>query len=160
MKALIIGAAGFVGGYLINELRSAGWEVCATCLANEKIDEECSVRVLDIMDRAATEQLIAQEAPDVIYHLAAQSSVSVSWKRPQLTAEINVVGSINVLEAKAHSHRLGRGVRIYPRGSLSALRGRTAPSRKHLRRNKGLSGNAWRDLCARVQNGYYNGKSV
>ena len=49
MKALIIGAAGFVGGYLINELRSAGWEVCATCLANEKIDEECSVRVLDIM---------------------------------------------------------------------------------------------------------------
>ena len=35
MKALIIGAAGFVGGYLINELRSAGWEVCATCLANE-----------------------------------------------------------------------------------------------------------------------------
>ena len=41
MKALIIGAAGFVGGYLINELRSAGWEVCATCLANEKIDEEC-----------------------------------------------------------------------------------------------------------------------
>ena len=99
MKALIIGAAGFVGGYLINELRSAGWEVCATCLANEKIDEECSVRVLDIMDREATEQLIAQEAPDVIYHLAAQSSVSVSWKRPQLTAEINVVGSINVLEA-------------------------------------------------------------
>lgn len=99
MKALIIGAAGFVGRYLINELRSAGWEVCATCLANEKIDEECSVRVLDIMDRAATEQLIAQEVPDVIYHLAAQSSVSVSWKRPQLTAEINVVGSINVLEA-------------------------------------------------------------
>ena len=154
MKALIIGAAGFVGGYLINELRSAGWEVCATCLANEKIDEECSVRVLDIMDRAATEQLIAQEVPDVIYHLAAQSSVSVSWKRPQLTAEINVVGSINVLEA------VRRGVRIYPRGSLSALRGRTAPSREHLRRNKGLSGNAWRDLCARVQNGYYNGKSV
>ena len=154
MKALIIGAAGFVGGYLINELRSAGWEVCATCLANEKIDEECSVRVLDIMDRAATEQLIAQEAPDVIYHLAAQSSVSVSWKRPQLTAEINVVGSINVLEAVRGCEKKIR------RGSLSALRGRTAPSRKHLRRNKGLSGNAWRDLCARVQNGYYNGKSV
>ena len=43
MKALIIGAAGFVGGYLINELRSAGWEVCATCLANEKIDEVTSI---------------------------------------------------------------------------------------------------------------------
>lgn len=99
MKALIIGAAGFVGGYLINELKSSGWEVCATCLENEKITEECAVRVLDIMDKDATAGLIAQENPDVIYHLAAQSSVAVSWKRPQLTAEINVIGSINVLEA-------------------------------------------------------------
>ena len=99
MKALIIGAAGFVGGYLINELASAGWEVCATCLENERIEEDCEVRILDIMDKEAAAQLIAEVSPDIIYHLAAQSSVSVSWKKPQLTAQINVIGTINVLEA-------------------------------------------------------------
>ena len=99
MKALIIGAAGFVGGYLIRELSSAGWEVHATCLPNEEINGECHVHRLDIMKKDDISQIFRETAPDVIYHLAAQSSVSVSWKRPQLTAEINVVGTINVLEA-------------------------------------------------------------
>lgn len=99
MKALIIGAAGFVGGYLIRELNAAGWEVHATCLPNEKITEECSVHELDILKKEDIPPILDSIAPDVVYHLAAQSSVALSWKRPQLTAEINVVGSINVLEA-------------------------------------------------------------
>lgn len=99
MKALIIGAAGFVGGYLIRELKAAGWEVHATCLPNEEIKEECPVHILDILKKEDISPLLDDIKPDIVYHLAAQSSVSVSWKRPQLTAEINVVGSINVLEA-------------------------------------------------------------
>ena len=99
MKALIIGAAGFVGGYLIRELKAAGWEVHATCLPNEEIKEDCPVHTLDILKKEDISPLLNDIKPDVVYHLAAQSSVSVSWKRPQLTAEINVVGSINVLEA-------------------------------------------------------------
>ena len=98
MKALIIGGAGFVGGYLIRELRSSGWEVSATCLENEKISEDCTVRTLDILKKDDIQPLIEELRPDVIYHLAAQSSVALSWKRPQLTAEINVIGTINVLE--------------------------------------------------------------
>ncbi|MBQ9899416.1 MAG: GDP-mannose 4,6-dehydratase [Ruminococcus sp.] len=99
MRALIIGAAGFVGGYLIRELRSAGWEVCATCLPGERVTEDCPVHTLDILAKDSIVPLIDEISPDVVYHLAAQSSVSVSWKKPQLTAEINVVGTINVLEA-------------------------------------------------------------
>ncbi len=99
MKALIIGGAGFVGGYLIRELKAAGQEVFATCLENESIAEDCTVRTLDILDKNALSPLIAEIQPDVIYHLAAQSSVSVSWKKPQLTADINIIGTINVLEA-------------------------------------------------------------
>ncbi|HRR76988.1 MAG TPA: GDP-mannose 4,6-dehydratase [Ruminococcus sp.] len=99
MKALIIGGAGFVGGYLINELRTSGAEVCATCLANETISGDCNVKVLDILEPESVQSAIDEEAPDVIFHLAAQSSVALSWKRPQLTADINVKGSINVLEA-------------------------------------------------------------
>lgn len=99
MKALIIGGAGFVGGYLIRELSSAGQEVYATCLENEKITGGCTACTLDILDAEAVSEVICRIQPDVIYHLAAQSSVSVSWKKPQLTADINVIGTINVLEA-------------------------------------------------------------
>lgn len=99
MRALIIGAAGFVGGYLIRELESAGWEVCATCLPSEKIAGGCAVYPLDILEKDTIAPLVDKVQPDIVYHLAAQSSVSVSWKKPQLTAEINIIGTINVLEA-------------------------------------------------------------
>lgn len=105
MKALIIGGAGFVGGYLIKELAASGYEVHATCLENEKITEKCSVHNLNILERDSVKTLLDEVMPDVVYHLAAQSSVSVSWKKPQLTAEINVVGTLNVLEAVRDSQK-------------------------------------------------------
>lgn len=100
MKALIIGGAGFVGGYLADELSAAGYEVYATCLPSEEITgKNCGVYTLDILEKDSITAILNELRPDVIYHLAAQSSVAVSWKKPQLTAEINVIGSINVLEA-------------------------------------------------------------
>lgn len=99
MKALVIGGAGFVGSYLINELSNFGYEVHATYLEGEQISASCEKHILDILRKEDITKLFNDIAPDVIYHLAAQSSVSVSWKKPQLTAEINVIGSINVLEA-------------------------------------------------------------
>lgn len=99
MKALIIGGGGFAGGYLINELSGNGWEVHATCLEGEKINGNCSVSILNIMDTNSISDVIRDTAPDVIFHLAAQSSVALSWKKPQLTAEVNVIGAVNVLEA-------------------------------------------------------------
>lgn len=99
MKALIIGGAGFVGGYLISELASYNYDVHATCLPSENITGDCTAHTLDILDKEAVSALLCEVSPDVIFHLAAQSSVALSWKKPQLTAEINVIGSINVLEA-------------------------------------------------------------
>lgn len=99
MKALIIGAAGFVGGYLIKELASAGWEVHTTCLPSEKTEGECIVHTLDILEADSVRAIFDEIQPDIVYHLAAQSSVALSWKKPQLTAEVNVIGTINVLEA-------------------------------------------------------------
>lgn len=101
MKALIIGAAGFVGGHLINHLAAdCGYEVYATKLAHEKLEtENASVHNLDILDKNAVSELLNEIKPDQIYHLAAQSSVKLSWDKPQLTADINIKGTINVLEA-------------------------------------------------------------
>ncbi len=103
MKALIIGAGGFVGGYLISELCSGGWEVCATKLPHEKIIGDklfsfCTAD-LDILDVNAVIELLRSFMPDCIFHLAAQSSVALSWKKPALTADINIKGCINLLEA-------------------------------------------------------------
>lgn len=101
MKALIIGAAGFVGGHLIKHLAcDCGFEVYATKLPHEKLEtENASVQDLDILDINAVTELLEKTKPDQIYHLAAQSSVKLSWDRPQLTADINIKGTINVLEA-------------------------------------------------------------
>lgn len=105
MKALIIGAGGFVGGYLISELCSRDWEVCATKLPHEKISIFVSSVVsyctadIDILDENAVRELLSEWRPDVIFHLAAQSSVALSWKKPALTADINIKGCINLLEA-------------------------------------------------------------
>ncbi|MBR2283869.1 MAG: GDP-mannose 4,6-dehydratase [Ruminococcus sp.] len=104
MKALIIGGGGFVGKYLIKELSGNGTEVCATCLPGESIGG-CAAYTLDILKKDDITALLDELMPDIVYHLAAQSSVAVSWRKPQLTAEINVVGTINVLEALREARR-------------------------------------------------------
>lgn len=114
MKGLIIGAGGFVGGYLVKELSENGWEVCATCLENKKPDGECIVYSLNIMEKADISAVLAEVKPDVIFHLAAQSSVALSWKNPQLTAEVNVIGAINLFESV---REYGGKVRIVVIGS-------------------------------------------
>ena len=106
MKALITGGSGFVGGYLIRELTESGWEVHATHLPDEKINTECFRHVLDVLRKDDVKNLIEEVRPDIIYHLSAQSSVALSWKNPQLTTEINVIGSINVMEALPDGVRL------------------------------------------------------
>lgn len=116
MKVLIVGAAGFVGGYLIEELKAIGAEIVATKLPFEKIViDGITVRDLDITDAEQTEKLLAEIAPDVIYHLAAQSSVRLSWEKPAFTAKINIVGAINLFEAARK--RLDKSVKILVIGS-------------------------------------------
>ena len=105
MKALVIGAAGFVGGHLIRHLAcECGFSVYATKLAHESLETpDAEIYNLDILDAEAVAELLEKIKPDQIYHLAAQSSVKLSWDKPQLTADINIKGTINVLEAVRNS---------------------------------------------------------
>ena len=98
MKALVVGGAGFVGGYLIEHLiRDCGYDVLATKLENETIENsECEVCNLNIMDSTSVSQLLNRYKPDFIFHLAAQSSVALSWKNPQLTVDVNIKGTLNL----------------------------------------------------------------
>jgi len=106
MKALIIGAAGFVGGHLITHLLGEGWEVVATKLPHEMCGilymcnvQDVSMVDLDILNTAAIQLLLEQVQPDILFHLAAQSSVARSWESPALTVDVNIKGAVNLLEA-------------------------------------------------------------
>lgn len=102
MNALIMGAGGFVGGYLIKELAvNRNWNVFATKLPDETIDVDCKCGIydLDILNEQDISDLISSISPDFIFHLAAQSSVALSWKNPALTVDINIKGCVNLLEA-------------------------------------------------------------
>ena len=101
MKSLIIGGAGFVGAYLIRHLRDEkNRDVFVTKMPHETITED-GIRVYDlnILDKDAICTLLEEVQPDEIFHLAAQSSVAVSWKNPALTVDVNVKGGVNVLDA-------------------------------------------------------------
>lgn len=99
-KGLAIGAAGFVGSYLIEEMHACGMDVYATKLPHEQLDHiHAKVYDLDILDKEAIVTLLLEIRPDYIFHLAAQSSVGLSWKNPGLTVDVNIKGSINVMDA-------------------------------------------------------------
>lgn len=99
MKALVIGAAGFVGPYLCKNLLDNSFDVLATKLENENSKGEFKFVNLNILKKEEIDALLKEFAPDVIFHLAAQSSVKLSWEKPQLTFNINVIGAINLLES-------------------------------------------------------------
>lgn len=99
-RGLVIGAAGFVGNYLIQEMIANDMEAYATKLPHEKFEcENASVYDLDIMDKEAVAALLFDVRPDYIFHLAAQSSVGLAWKNPGLTVDVNIKGSLNVMDA-------------------------------------------------------------
>lgn len=100
-KVLVIGAAGFVGRFLIDRLKkSINCVVIATKLPNEKFQYSgILIEELDITNPMAILQLLREAKPDWIINLAAQNSIGYAWENPGLTVETNIKGSINILDA-------------------------------------------------------------
>lgn len=91
---MITGASGFVGRTLVSHLHEIGDEV---------IEHDRVGGGPDLVDRKAMVDLIADTAPQIIYHLAAQSHVPTSWSDPIGTLRTNVEGTQNVLDAAAEA---------------------------------------------------------
>jgi GDP-4-dehydro-6-deoxy-D-mannose reductase len=89
VKALITGASGFVGAYLLAHLEKEGDDVVGLDRGDG----------LDVTDRAGVLEQFTEHRPEAVYHLAALSHVGESWGSPQQVIETNVVGTLNVLDA-------------------------------------------------------------
>ena len=99
-KVLIIGANGFVGGYLIKEFLDNRYEVIGADKAEEfRYDYPIKYECIDILDKSSIDNALKKNLPEYIINLAAISSVGLSWKIPQNTINVNVIGTINILES-------------------------------------------------------------
>jgi GDP-4-dehydro-6-deoxy-D-mannose reductase len=99
VRALITGASGFAGAWLCRECAAAGDEVLALSRRGT-VPDGCGRGIaVDLCDGAAVQEAVRAAAPDVVYHLAALTSVGRSWQDPARTLADNVGGSIHLLEA-------------------------------------------------------------
>lgn len=107
MKTLVTGGAGFIGSHLVNALTGRGDEVVVLDnLSTGKPENLASATAAgarlvegDIRDAEFVEETLRAERPGTVFHLAAQSEVRRSIDEPTLDATVNVVGSVNVIEA-------------------------------------------------------------
>jgi UDP-glucose 4-epimerase len=102
MRAIVTGGAGFIGSHVADALIARGDEVHVVdnlwSGRRENIAAEAALHELDVRDEALVE-LAGRLRPDVVFHLAAQSDVGTSVERPVFDAEVNVAGTVRVLEA-------------------------------------------------------------
>jgi UDP-glucose 4-epimerase len=105
VRAVVTGGAGFIGSHTVDVLLARGDEVhVVDNLATgrrENLDSAATLHEHDI--REPLESLFAGIRPEVVVHLAAQADVGTSVAQPALDLEVNVLGTVNVLEAaRAH----------------------------------------------------------
>jgi UDP-glucose 4-epimerase len=96
VKALVTGGAGFIGSNLVDALLERGDDVVIVdnfaSGKHENLNAAAELREHDIREPFSTDA-------DVVFHLAAQADVQTSMKRPDYDAAVNVVGTVNVLQA-------------------------------------------------------------
>lgn len=133
MRTMVTGGAGFIGSNLVDRLLLEGHEVdviddfSSGSLSNladarQNAGRALTIHHLDITAPAVVE-LMARRRPDLVFHLAAQADVRVSVARPAFDAEVNIVGSLQVLEGA----RQAESERVIFAASGGTLYGEPAP---------------------------------
>lgn len=107
-KVLLTGHTGFKGAWLSLWLERLGADVVGYALEPPtspslfelaRVGEGMRSHLADVRDLASLTKVFAEEQPEVVFHLAAQSLVRPSYEDPVLTYETNVMGTVNLLEA-------------------------------------------------------------
>jgi UDP-glucose 4-epimerase len=102
MRAIVTGGAGFIGSHLVEALLARGDEVHVvddlSSGSRENVVAGAKLHEIDIREETVVE-LASELQPEVVFHLAAQADVGTSLDRPVFDAEVNVLGTVRVLEA-------------------------------------------------------------
>jgi UDP-glucose 4-epimerase len=111
VRAIVTGGAGFIGSHLVDALVARGDEV--TVLDNlwsgraEQLNTKAAFSEGDIRDERVVRDVFAASRPDVVFHAAAQIDIRVSVDQPDFDSDVNVIGTIRVLEAaREHGARV------------------------------------------------------
>jgi len=115
MKCLVTGGAGFIGSHIVDLLIKNNREVIvidnlsSTNGSKRNIQNNLNNNGVilyndDITNRDRMFEILKKEKPDYVFHLAAQISVSVSMKDPELDHRINVIGSKNIIDASIENN--------------------------------------------------------
>jgi len=105
-KVLITGATGFKGSWLCLWLKMLGAHVIGTGLKKNSqklfyqlgLEKKINIYYLDVREHQKLKKIILKHKPSIIFHFAAQPLVRESYKFPIQTYEINIMGTINILD--------------------------------------------------------------
>ncbi len=101
MKVLVTGGAGFIGSHIVDRLIQHDHEVLIvdnlSTGSKANLNPKAKFFQVDILS-SVLEQIFQQNQPEIVIHLAAQLDVNYSIKEPVKDAEINIIGTLNLLE--------------------------------------------------------------
>src|SRR5579875_3227014 len=102
-RAIVTGGAGFIGSHVVDALLADGYAVSVIDDLSSgdaaRVAAEAELVELDIVDAGALCAASEERRPSAVFHLAAQASVVVSVEDPGRDCEVNVRGTLNVLDA-------------------------------------------------------------
>ena len=102
-SCLITGCGGFIGSHLAGFLLNKSMSIFGTVYRDRKSLEHLKGKIkvfeCDMSDRKQVEDIVDEVKPDLIFHLASQSFVLPSWKDPEWTFKVNMLGTLYLLEA-------------------------------------------------------------
>lgn len=119
-KALVTGGAGFIGSHLVDRLLSSEFRVVVIDNLStgklKNLNPSATFHHVDITHPSVTE-VFQREQPDLVFHMAAQASVSLSTKDPIHDGDVNVIGTLRLLEA-ARRHGIEKFIYSSTGGAL------------------------------------------
>jgi len=126
MRVIVVGGAGFIGSHLADAFLARGDEVTVADDLSAgragRLADGARLHKVSVCDGPALAGLVSRARPRLICHLAAQIDVRSSVAAPAHDAQVNVIGTVNVLEAARAA-----GARVLFASSGGALCGRDAP---------------------------------